>query len=218
MYHLPIPFILSWPCSRFTYALLAIPLRSYGQPLIIMSAIPFGIVGALLGHGLLGYNLSILSIFGIVALSGVVVNNSLLLIDRINRNRERGLAALEAVNEAGRRRFRPIILTSLTTFSGLFPMILETSVQAQFLIPMAISLGFGVLFSTFVTLLLVPTLYVIFADLRQWFWSRRNLRWAEGQPVGRAGFRAGAEFVQPLPVPDRPPHSPVNAQIPVLRP
>lgn len=149
------------------YALLAIPLRSYGQPLIIMSAIPFGIVGALLGHGLLGYNLSILSIFGIVALSGVVVNNSLLLIDRINRNRERGLAALEAVNEAGRRRFRPIILTSLTTFFGLFPMILETSVQAQFLIPMAISLGIGVLFSTFVTLLLIPTLYVIFADLRQ---------------------------------------------------
>lgn len=142
------------------YALLAIPLRSYGQPLIIMAAIPFGIVGALLGHALLGYNLSMLSIFGIVALSGVVVNNSLLLIDRINRNRQEGNSAVTAVLEAGQRRFRPIMLTSLTTFFGLFPMILETSVQAQFLIPMAISLGFGVLFSTLITLVLVPTLYI----------------------------------------------------------
>lgn len=140
------------------YALLAIPLRNYLQPLIIMVAIPFGIVGALAGHGILGHNLSILSIFGIVALSGVVVNNSLLLIDRINRNREGGSEPREAVIEAGKRRFRPIMLTSLTTFFGLFPMILETSVQAQFLIPMAISLGFGVLFSTLVTLVLVPTL------------------------------------------------------------
>ena len=170
------------------FALLAIPLRSYGQPLIIMAAIPFGIVGALIGHGLLGYNLSILSMFGIVALSGVVVNNSLLLIDRINRNLEEKLGSdtnllstrdaneknpqnnklvsdpnflRQAVIDAGRRRFRPILLTSLTTFFGLFPMILETSVQAQFLIPMAISLGFGVLFSTFITLVLVPTLYML---------------------------------------------------------
>ncbi len=142
------------------YALLAIPLRSFGQPVLIMVAIPFGIVGALLGHLLLGFNLSILSMFGIVALSGVVVNNSLLLIDRINRNRQEGSPAREAVIDAGRRRFRPILLTSLTTFFGLFPMILETSVQAQFLIPMAISLGFGVLFSTFITLVLVPTLYM----------------------------------------------------------
>ena len=142
------------------YALLAIPLRSFGQPLIIMAAIPFGIVGALLGHAILGYDISMLSIFGMVALSGVVVNNSLLLIDRINRNRQEGNPAITAVVEAGQRRFRPILLTSLTTFFGLFPMILETSVQAQFLIPMAISLGFGVLFSTLITLILVPTLYI----------------------------------------------------------
>ena len=163
------------------YALLAIPLRSFGQPLIIMAAIPFGIVGALLGHLLLGYSLSILSLFGIVALSGVVVNNSLLLIDRINKNRvsvqqhrtfgrsagpDPFFSLREAVIEAGCRRFRPILLTSLTTFFGLFPMILETSVQAQFLIPMAISLGFGVLFSTFITLVLVPTLYLSTAKLQ----------------------------------------------------
>ncbi|ADH86299.1 efflux RND transporter permease subunit [Desulfurivibrio alkaliphilus] len=164
------------------YALLAVPLRSFAQPVLIMMAIPFGIVGALLGHLLLGFNLSILSMFGIVALSGVVVNNSLLLIDRINRNRRRqetrvdgpgeldGLAKTaatrEAVIDAGCRRFRPILLTSLTTFGGLFPMILETSVQAQFLIPMAISLGFGVLFSTFITLVLVPTLYLVLDGTR----------------------------------------------------
>lgn len=148
------------------YALLAIPFRSYSQPLLIMAAIPFGIVGAVLGHLLMGYNLSILSIFGIVALSGVVVNDSLLLIDRINGGRREGTAMVEAVMAAGQRRFRPILLTSLTTFFGLAPMILETSVQARFLIPMAISLGFGILFATAITLVLVPTLYLILEDLR----------------------------------------------------
>lgn len=148
------------------FALLAIPLRSYSQPLIIMAAIPFGIVGAVLGHGLLGYNLSILSLFGLVALSGVVVNDSLLFIDQINRNRAAGLPVDQAVRESGKRRFRPILLTSLTTFFGLTPMIFETSVQAQFLIPMAISLGYGIMFATGITLLLIPTLYLILEDFR----------------------------------------------------
>jgi len=148
------------------YALLAIPFRSYSQPLLIMAAIPFGLVGAVMGHIIMGFNLSILSMFGIVALSGVVVNDSLLLIDRINNNRRAGMELAGAVMEAARRRFRPIMLTSLTTFFGLSPMIMETSVQAQFLIPMAISLGFGILFATGITLLIIPSLYMILEDVR----------------------------------------------------
>ncbi|MEZ4598395.1 MAG: efflux RND transporter permease subunit [Syntrophotaleaceae bacterium] len=149
------------------FALLAIPFRSYSQPLIIMAAIPFGIVGAVAGHLLMGHSLSILSVFGIVALSGVVVNDSLLLIDRVNQNRrEGGEDLMQAVLDAGQRRFRPILLTSLTTFFGLAPMILEKSVQAQFLIPMAISLGFGILFATGITLLLIPALYMALEDVR----------------------------------------------------
>jgi len=149
------------------FALLAIPLRSYSQPLLIMAAIPFGIVGALLGHLLMGFNLSILSLFGVVALTGVVVNDSLLLIDYANGLRSQQLELVPTLLKAGQRRFRPILLTSLTTFGGLMPMILETSVQAQFLIPMAISLGFGIMFATGITLLLVPSLYLILEDLRR---------------------------------------------------
>ncbi|MFC1581095.1 efflux RND transporter permease subunit, partial [Thermodesulfobacteriota bacterium] len=148
------------------YALLAVPFRSYIQPAIIMSSIPFGIVGAVLGHILMGYNLSIMSFFGIVALTGVVVNDSLVLINFTNRERKSGLTAFDALGSAGIRRFRPILLTSLTTFGALIPMIFETSRQARFLIPMAISLGFGVLFATVVTLLLVPSFYLIVEDLR----------------------------------------------------
>ena len=148
------------------FTLLAIPFRSYSQPLIVMAAIPFGLVGAVFGHLIMGFELSILSIFGLVALSGVLVNDSLLLIDYINRRRSSGLKVEAAVIEGGRRRFRPIVLTSLTTSLGLAPMIFETSVQAQFLIPMAISLGFGILFATAITLLLIPSLYLIVEDLR----------------------------------------------------
>jgi multidrug efflux pump subunit AcrB len=147
------------------YTLLAIPFRSYLQPLIIMFSIPFGIVGAVTGHLVMGFNLSILSLFGIVALTGVVVNDSLLLIDFINQKRREGADLVQAVIESGMRRFRPIVLTSLTTSLGLTPMILEKSLQAQFLIPMAISLGFGILFATLITLLLVPSLYLILEDL-----------------------------------------------------
>ncbi len=151
------------------YALLAIPFRSYSQPLLIMMSIPFGIVGAILGHMIMGFDLSILSLFGIVALSGVVVNDALLLINYINTKRQEGMELFSAVVESGQRRFRPIILTSLTTSLGLTPIILETSVQAQFLIPMAISLGFGVLFATGITLLLIPALYLILEDARKLF-------------------------------------------------
>lgn len=144
------------------YALMAIPFKSYTQPLIVMLSIPFGILGAFLGHVLLGYELSIISMFGIIALSGVVVNDSLVLIVTANRFRDEDkLAPHNAVIQAALRRFRPILLTSLTTFFGLAPMIFETSMQARFLIPMAVSLGFGVLFATFIILLIVPAVYVI---------------------------------------------------------
>lgn len=147
------------------YALLAIPFRSFTQPLIVMSAIPFGIIGAVLGHLIMGHNLSLMSLFGIVGLAGVVVNDSLVLIDATNRIRSQGTNAHDAITRAGALRFRAIILTSLTTFAGLTPMLLERSLQAQFLIPMAISLGFGVLFGTGITLLLVPSLYMILDDM-----------------------------------------------------
>jgi multidrug efflux pump subunit AcrB len=156
------------------FALLAIPFRSYSQPLLIMAAIPFGMIGAVLGHIVMGYNLSLLSMFGLVALAGVVVNDSLLLIDKINCNRREGQPLYEAIVSAGTRRFRPIILTSLTTFFGLAPMILETSVQAKFLVPMAISLGFGILFATGITLLLIPALYMILEDVRRLLGFKEN--------------------------------------------
>jgi multidrug efflux pump subunit AcrB len=147
------------------YALLAVPFRSFSQPLIVMAAIPFGIVGAIVGHLIMGFNLSIISIFGIVGLSGVVVNDSLVLIHRANRFRQEGLSPHDAIVQAGCIRFRAILLTSLTTFAGLTPMLLEKSLQAQFLIPMAVSLGFGVLFATVITLLLIPCGYIILEDL-----------------------------------------------------
>lgn len=151
------------------YGLLAIPLRSYAQPLLILVAIPFGIVGAIWGHLITGYDMAVMSMFGIVALAGVVVNDSLLLIDCINAKRKEGLVIHEAIVEAAMRRFRPILLTSLTTFFGLGPIILETSTQAQFLIPMAISLAFGILFGTVIALVLLPALYLVFEDIKGLF-------------------------------------------------
>ena len=151
------------------FALLAIPFRSYLQPLIVMSAIPFGLVGAILGHIIMGYDLSLLSLFGMVALTGVVVNDSLIMVDLVNRERARGIPLEQAIRDSGTRRFRPIMLTTATTFLGLTPMILETSLQAKFLIPMAISLAFGIVFATAITLILVPNLYQILEDLRALF-------------------------------------------------
>lgn len=150
------------------FALLAVPLKSYVQPIVVMSAIPFGLVGAVIGHLAMGFDLSLISMMGIVALSGVVVNDSLILVDTANKNlRNEGMVPMKAIFEAGLRRFRPITLTSLTTFLGLAPMIFESSVQARFLIPMAISLGFGILFATFIILLIVPSLFLIVADVRR---------------------------------------------------
>jgi multidrug efflux pump subunit AcrB len=148
------------------YALLAVAFRSYIQPLIVMMAIPFGIVGAVIGHILLGYDLSLISIMGVIALSGVVVNDALIMIDYANRKRGEH-SAFEAIHMAGLRRFRPITLTTLTTFGGLTPVILETSRQAHYLIPMAISLGFGIVFATAIILVLVPCLYMIFEDAKR---------------------------------------------------
>ncbi len=151
------------------YVLLAIPLKSYTRPLIIMSAIPFGIIGAIIGHLLLDMTLSMLSLFGIIALSGVVVNDSLLLLSTIQQHREEGMTVQKAIIVTGVRRFRPIILTSITTFVGLMPMLFETSFQAQFLIPMAVSLGFGILFATTITLVLIPIVYAMFNDIYHLF-------------------------------------------------
>ncbi len=148
------------------FALLAIPFKSYVQPLIIMFCIPFGIIGAIIGHLIMGYSLSVMSLFGVVAMSGVVVNDSLVLIDFANRRYREGFQALAAVHAAGIQRFRPILLTTLTTCGGLAPIIMETSRQARFMIPMAISLGFGILFATLITLVMVPCLYMILEDLK----------------------------------------------------
>ncbi|MDT8438954.1 MAG: efflux RND transporter permease subunit [Wenzhouxiangellaceae bacterium] len=148
------------------YALIAIPLRSYLQPLLIMSVIPFGTIGAVFGHWLLGIPVSLLSMFGIIALAGVVVNDSLILVDFVNHHRKAGESRIDAALKGARARFRPIILTSATTFLGLAPIVFfETSLQAQIVIPMAASLAFGILFATLITLALIPTLYLIGDDL-----------------------------------------------------
>jgi multidrug efflux pump subunit AcrB len=143
------------------YALLAIPFRSYAQPLIMMAVIPFGVIGSVLGHVIMGYEISIISVMGIIAVAGIVVNDSLVLVDAVNRLRARGIGLVQAVLAGAASRVRPILLTSLTTFFGLAPMVLETSPQARFLIPMALSLSFGALFVTVVVLVLVPPLYII---------------------------------------------------------
>lgn len=146
------------------YGLLAIIFRRYLQPVLIMSAIPFGLVGAVGGHLFMGYDMSLMSMMGLVALSGVVVNDSIVLVDYVNTKRAEGLPTWDAVIVGSTRRFRPILLTSLTTFFGLAPMILETSVQARFLIPMALSLGFGVMFATVIILIFVPAGYLALED------------------------------------------------------
>ncbi|MDO6834893.1 efflux RND transporter permease subunit [Pseudoalteromonas carrageenovora] len=149
------------------FALLAIPLRSYSQPLIIMSVIPFGVVGAMFGHVILGMTMSGLSMFGIIAVAGIVVNDSLVMVDFVNKARAEGMAVKQAVMQAGAKRFRAILLTSITTFIGVMPIILETSLQAKIVIPMAVSLAFGVLFATVITLILIPCQYVALEDAKR---------------------------------------------------
>lgn len=161
------------------YALLAVAFRHYLQPLIVLTSIPFGIVGAVIGHMLLGYDLSLISLMGVIALSGVVVNNSLIMIEFANRNR-RDQSAFDAILSAGMRRARPILLTTATTFFGLSPIILERSMQAQYIVPMAISLGFGIAFATVIVLLLAPCLYLILDDF-------------ESLVAGRSAGRSGRE-------------------------
>lgn len=150
------------------YLLLAVPLQSYSEPFIVMLSIPFGVIGAIFGHLIMGYGLSVVSMLGIVALAGIVINDSLILINHANhlRDADDRLSAQDIIRAAGIQRFRPIVLTTVTTFGGLTPMIFETSRQAKMLIPMAISLGFGILFATFITLILVPSVYLILNDVR----------------------------------------------------
>ena len=157
------------------YIMLAIPFASYTQPLIIMLAIPFGIVGAFLGHMLMGYSLSMVSIMGVVALCGVVVNDTLVMVDYANKMRKEGNKAYEAIILAATRRFRPILLTTATTFGGLAPMIYETSIQAKFMIPMAISLGYGILFSTVISLVFVPAIYMMLEDVHGLFEAKQAI-------------------------------------------
>ena len=156
------------------YALMAIPFRSYFQPLLVLTAVPFGIMGAIFGHLILDWQISMMSFLGVIAAAGVVVNDNLVLIDRINQLRAAGHALLDALLQGAEDRFRPIILTSLTTFIGLLPIMSETSMQAQFLIPMVTSLAFGVLFATGVTLLLVPSLYLLGEQLAARVLHRRQ--------------------------------------------
>jgi len=151
------------------YCLLAIPFKSYIQPAIVMSVIPFGAIGAIVGHWIMGMDLTIMSLLGIMALIGVVVNDSLVLVDFINKRRMAGAALIEAVLTAGQSRFRPVMLTSLTTFIGLMPLLFEKATQAQFLIPMAVSLGFGIIFATIITLILVPVNYLLVEDVKKLF-------------------------------------------------
>ncbi|MBI4879942.1 MAG: efflux RND transporter permease subunit [Planctomycetes bacterium] len=169
------------------YALIAVLFRSYTQPLIVMAVIPFSLVGAVLGHYLTGYPFTLLSMIGAVGLAGIVVNDSLILVHRVNHDRAQGAPLFEAVVESARIRLRPIILTTVTTVAGLFPLMLEQSFQAQFLIPMAVSLVFGLLFATVITLVILPTFYLIFEDLKN------CLRWLATGRFTAPRAPAGAE-------------------------
>jgi len=158
------------------FAMLAIPFKSYTQPLIVMAIIPFSIMGALLGHMIMDIPFSVMSAFGLLAMAGVVVNDSLVMVHYINLKRDEGIPLTQAVSHAGGARFRPILLTSLTTFGGILPTMFEKSTQAQFVVPMGISMAWGVLFATFITLILVPICYLILEDLksglsRYWNWQ-----------------------------------------------
>lgn len=172
------------------FSLLAIPFKSFLQPFYILLAVPFGVIGALLGHVILGITPSDLSLFGMLAMAGVVVNDSLVMVDYVNNRVREGMPLKEAVHSAGGRRFRPIMLTSITTFVGLMPLIFDNSVQAQFLIPMAVSLGFGVIFATLVTLYLIPSVLLVAEDLGHIF--HRFTQWYMS-PFRKSGSTATAD-------------------------
>ncbi len=180
------------------FALLAVPLKSYLQPLIIMSVIPFGAVGAIVGHYIMGWNLIFFSLLGIIALSGVVVNASLVLVDFINRQRADGVPLFDAVTNAGVVRFRPIILTSVTTFVGLIPLMTNEDPETFMFIPMAISLAFGVLFSTVITLFLVPSLYLMQNDYLKFIGLGPNHTEASNAPHTAAAVNLTADGSAPI--------------------
>jgi len=161
------------------YALLAIPFKSFGQPLVVMSIIPLAIIGGILGHYIMNLSFSMLSIMGMLGLTGIVVNDSLVLVDYINKKRAEGIALMDAVLTAGETRFRPVILTSITTFSGLLPLMFNKSNQAQALIPMAVSLGFGIMFATLITLIMVPVMYLAGHKIKHQ--CATFIRWIAGQ-------------------------------------
>ena len=180
---LAVSMIVGFGLALFgVYALLAIPTKSYLQPLIIMGVIPFGMIGAIFGHWVMGHPLSMMSLMGVIALSGVVVNDSLIMVDFVNKAIAEGKERFDAVVDAGTRRFRAILLTSLTTFFGLAPMLLEKTAQAESMVPMAISLAYGIVFATVITLLLIPCLYMILQDLGIWWAARGKPDPVAGKP------------------------------------
>ncbi len=180
---LAVSMIVGFGLALFgVYALLAIPTKSYLQPLIIMGVIPFGMIGAIFGHWVMGHPLSMMSLMGVIALSGVVVNDSLIMVDFVNKAIAEGKERFDAVVDAGTRRFRAILLTSLTTFFGLAPMLLEKTAQAESMVPMAISLAYGIVFATVITLLLIPCLYMILQDLGIWWAARGKSDPVAGKP------------------------------------
>ncbi len=178
------------------YALLAIPFKSFGQPFVVMSIIPLAIVGAIIGHYLMGLAFSMLSIMGMLGLTGIVVNDSLVLVDYINQKRKEGMPLMDAVLTAGETRFRPVMLTSLTTFVGLLPLMLNQSTQAQALIPMAVSLGFGILFATVITLVITPVNYLVGRSIKYMFIDLFKLvsRFWHGQSENRASPLTDADI------------------------
>jgi multidrug efflux pump subunit AcrB len=163
------------------YVILAWVFSSWSLPLIVMAIIPFALVGALLGHWLMGLQLTVLSLFGLFGLAGIVVNNAIILVSFYNQQREKGLGINEALNEAAVQRVRAVLLTSLTTIGGLLPLLFETSLQAQFLIPMATSIAFGLGLSTFLVLLVIPALLSLLEQFREW---RAQLHGREAEPLG----------------------------------
>lgn len=181
------------------FVIIATTFRSYAQPFVIMFTIPFGIIGAILGHLIMGYELSLMSVFGMVALSGVVVNDAIVLIERVNENIAAGMLFTEAIVNAGRRRFRAIFLTTISTVGGLAPLILETDLQAKFLIPMALALAGGLLFATLLTLILIPSMLVILNDFRRLAYKLRHRRWPSREEVEPALERTDAPLAQAAP-------------------
>jgi multidrug efflux pump subunit AcrB len=180
------------------FIIIATIFRSYAQPFVIMFTVPFGIIGALLGHLLLGFDLTIMSMFGIVALTGVVVNDAIVLIERVNENLAEGMRFFDAILLGGTRRFRAIFLTTLSTVGGLTPLIMETDFQARFLIPMALSLAAGVTFATVLTLLLIPSLLAILNDFRLLYFRWRRGRWLKREEAEPASYRKMDPYENPL--------------------